>query len=124
MSYLNSVPTIAAQDLSGDTEQYHAITVGGTIAPTASTALGILQNKAKSGREATAGYSGRSRYRAGGTVAAGNRLTVTTSGWLTAVGSNELGIGTALGAVGSGGIGEGIFNFAGALTEVISGHVA
>lgn len=120
--YLESVPIVAGADLSD--LQYRAITVGGTLAPTASTALGILQNKAALGRDTTAGYLGRSRYRAGAAVTAGDRLTVTASGWLTACGSNELGIGTALGNVGSGGIGEGIFNFAGAKTEVISGHLA
>lgn len=122
MSYLNSVPRNAGQDLTAD--QYHAVGVGGTIVATATLALGILQNKPRNGEDATVGVSGRSRYRAGAAVSVGDRLTVTTSGWFTACGSNELGIGTALGAVGSGGIGEGTFNFAGAKTEVVSGHLA
>lgn len=122
MSYRESVPIAATEDLSAS--QYHAIQIGGTLATAAVNAIGILQNKPTSGQDATACYMGRSRYRAGGAVTGGNRLSITTSGWFTAAGSNELGVGTALGTVSSGGIGEGIFMFAGAKTEVVSAHLA
>ena len=122
MSYQESVPVKAGADLSA--AQYKAVTVSGTIAANNTTALGILQNKPDaSGKDATVAYAGRVRYYAGGAVAAGNRLTVTTSGWVTATGSNQIGVGTALGAVSSGGIGEGIFNFTGAKSTVVSGHL-
>ncbi len=122
MGYLMSVPVNAGADLSGS--QYHAIQIAGTIATAPTNTLGILQNKPESGEDATAGWLGRSRFRAGGPVTAGNRLTVGAGGWLMAVGSNELGVGTALQTVNSGAIAEGIFNFAGAITEVISANLA
>jgi len=111
MAYLESIPVVAGADLSDD-EQYKAIAIGGTIAATGAAAIGLLQNKPESGEDAQLGFLGRSRYRAGGAVAAGARLTVTTSGWVTTVGSATFVVGRALGAVSSGGIGEGIFNFA------------
>lgn len=110
MSYLESVPVEAGADLSS--AQYKAIKIDGTIAADAS-AIGILQNKpSASGRDATAGYLGRSRYVAGAAVSAGAQLTVTTSGYMITVTSGTAVVGKALGAVSSGGIGEGIFNFA------------
>ena len=110
MAYLESIPVNAGADLSDD-EQYKAIAIGGTIAATGNTTIGILQNKPKSGEDATLGYAGRSRYRAGAAVAAGGLMTVTGSGWLVTVSSGDVSVGKALGAVSSGGIGEGIFNF-------------
>lgn len=110
MAYLESVPVNAAANLSDD-EQYKAIGVGGTIVATGNTAIGLLQNKPRSGEDATAGYAGRSRYRAGGGVAANALVTVAASGWIVTVASGDMSIGKALGAVSSGGIGEGIFNF-------------
>lgn len=110
MAYLESIPVVATEDLS-DT-QYKAIDIDGTIAQAGTTPIGIQQNKGVSGRDITAGYAGRSRYYAGAAVAAGARLTVTTSGWFTTVASGGQIVGRALAAVSSGGIGEGIFNFA------------
>jgi len=121
MSYLESVPVKATEDLSNT--QYRAISISGTIADSNSEAIGIQQNKGESGRDLTAGYQGRSRFVAGAAVAAGNRVTVATSGYMTAVASNELGCGTALGAVSSGGIGEGIFNFSGVRADVSSSAI-
>lgn len=121
MSYLDSVPVKATEDLS--TTQYRAINIDGTIANNNGEAIGIQQNKGVSGRDLTAGYAGRSRYVAGAAVAAGARVTVATSGYMTSVASNELGCGTALAAVSSGGIGEGIFNFAGVRSDVASANL-
>lgn len=118
MSYLESIPVKATEDLS--TTQYQAINIDGTIANNNGEAIGIQQNKGVSGRDLTAGFLGRSRYKAGDTVTAGARLTVATSGYMTVVASNELGCGTALSAVASGGISEGIFNFAGVRSDVSS----
>lgn len=113
MSYKESVPVVAGEDLSAG--QYHAVGVGGTIVATPAASIGILQNKPKSGEDGEATFSGRSRYRAGAAVAANAQLTVTTSGWLITATSGTAVVGKALAAVSSGGIGEGIFNFAGGL---------
>lgn len=121
MSYLESVPVVAGADLS--TMQYKAVAVGGTIAANNTGALGILQNKPISGQDATVGIAGRSRYVAGAAVSAGDRLTVTTSGFIIEANTTALGAGTALGDVASGGIGEGYFNFAGAKSVVTSSHL-
>ena len=112
MSYLESIPVEAGQDLTA--AQYKAITVGGTIASGA-TAIGILQNKPDNGQDATAGYAGRSRYVAGAGVTAGANLSVTTSGYLITTTSGSPVVGRALAAVSSGGIGEAIINFASGL---------
>lgn len=123
MSYGEDLPVVAGADLSDD-EQYKAITISGTIAASATTALGILQNKPKSGEDAAVRAGGRSRARAGGAITAGNRVTVSASGWITACTSNQLGVGTALQSVSSGSIFEGYFNFAGAKTNVVSAHLS
>jgi len=111
MSYLDSIPVAAGADLSAS--QYKAVTMAGVIAANGNTAAGILQNKpAATGRDATVGYLGRSRYYAGAAVAAGAQLMVTTSGWLITATSGYAVVGKARAAVSSGGIGEGVFNFA------------
>jgi len=101
----------AGEDLSS--RQYHAINVSGTLAANPEAAMGILQNKPNaSGRDASALYAGPSFYRAGGAVAAGDLLTVTTSGWFAVSNSGDQIVGRAISAVASGGSGEGVFNFA------------
>lgn len=116
-TYLQVIGVDAGADLNtgsindGTGTQYKAVTAAGVIAANATTALGILQNKPKSGEDASLGFAGRSRYVAGAAVAVGARLTVTTSGYMTTAGSGDDFIGRALGAVSSGGIGEGAFNF-------------
>lgn len=110
MGYQYSIPVVAGADLSG--QQYKAIAVGGTIAATNTLAMGLLQNKPKSGEDATLAYLGRSKFRAGGAVTAGGAVKVTTSGWIVAVASGDLAAGKALEAVSSGGIGEGVFGIA------------
>jgi hypothetical protein len=105
------IPVAAGEDLSG--AQYAAIEIDGTVAATHIVAKGVLQNKPQSGEAATLTCMGRSKFRAGGTIAVANRLTVTTSGFfVAATASGDQGIGFALGAVASGGIAEGFFNFA------------
>jgi len=110
MSYLESIPLAAGADLSAS--QYKAVVVGGTIAANA-LAMGIQQNKPDaSGKDLTVGYFGRSRYVAKAAINAGALLTVTESGYMSTVTSGQSCIGRAIAAVSSGGIGEGIFNFA------------
>lgn len=110
MSYEESIPVEATEDLSAS--QYHACDIDGTLAQVGDTAIGILQNKPESGEDGQLSYAGRSRYRAGAAITIGARLTSTTSGWFTTCVSGGAILGRALSAVTSGGIGEGIFNFA------------
>jgi hypothetical protein len=112
MSYRDSVPIKAAADLSS--YKYRAVTVGGTLAASGAACIGILQNAAGNGQDATAAYQGRSKYVAGAAVTAGARLGVQSGGWLVTVASGDATqmVGTALGTVSSGETGEAIINFA------------
>lgn len=121
MSYLESIPVDAGVDLSGS--QYKAIQIDGTLATNNSDVAGILQNKPENGEDAGLGILGRTRYVAGGAVTKGNRLQVQSGGWLTAVASNQFGIGTALNTISSGGVGEVFLNNIGAPTTVVSAHL-
>lgn len=117
MGYLDSIPVEATEDLSSSVEgvggQYKAINIDGTFAQAGDLPIGIQQGKAQNGDDATAGYNGRSRFVAGAaTIAAGARLTVANSGYMVTAGSGDDFVGRNLAAVASGGISEGIFNFA------------
>jgi hypothetical protein len=77
-------------------------------------ASGILQphSKPKSGEHGSIGVMGIMKFRAGGAVGAGARVTVTTSGYFTVVVSGGNVVGRAVESVTSGSIGTGIFQFA------------
>ena len=66
-TYLTSVPVVATENLNtgsiddGSGHQYKACDIDGTIAANAGAA-GLLQNKPKSGEDATLGVQGRSRW--------------------------------------------------------------
>lgn len=95
----------------GTGAQYKAIAVGGTIAASNNAAMGLLQNKPRSGEDATVGYAGHMKGVAGAAIAAGARMIVTTSGYLiTAVGA-VVPCGKALTAAASGAEVEGLFDF-------------
>ena len=112
MSYRDSIPVKAAADLS--TFKYRAVTIGGTLAASGAACVGILQNAAGNGQDATVAYQGRSKYVAGAGITAGARLQVQSGGWLITVASGDAAqmVGTALGTVSSGETGEAIINFA------------
>lgn len=110
----------AGADLRG--LQYYAIDVDGDISAN-NGAIGILQNKPNSGEDASICFLGNAKAKAGGTITAGARVRVTTSGFFVACGSNEFGVGKALEAVGSGGVFEGLFNFINGPTSVVSAHL-
>jgi len=120
MSYQDSVPVVATAAI----KQFKAVGIGGTVVATPALALGIAQADAAIGEDVGLVYQGRSRALAGDAITKGDRVTLAASGYIVECGSNELGIGTALQTVTSGSVFEGIFNFAGAKTEVISGHLA
>ena len=83
---------LATEDLSG--AQFKIVTTAGAVAANANAVAGILLNKPESGEHASVAMTGRLKGYAAGTIAAGARLTVTTSGYITTVVS---GSGTAIG---------------------------
>lgn len=121
MSYGEDIQVVAGQDLSS--LQFMAVGIGGTIVATNTLAVGAVQNKPKSGEDCAARFWGRGRFKSGGTVTAGNRFMVTTSGFFIACASNQFGVGTALTTVASGGIFSGLCNFIGAKSTVGSAHL-
>lgn len=110
MSYNDTISVRAGADLTGS--QYLAMEIDGTVAGSALAAVGILGNKPASGEDATIVYQGRSKFVAGGTVAAGGPLAVNSTGFFTAATSTDQVVGTCEIAASSGSITHGIFNFA------------
>lgn len=115
-NYQDNIALQAGADLTST--QYKAVAVGGTIAANNTAAMGIQQNKPRSGEPLTVAMHGRSFYVAAGAIAAGAALIVTTSGYMTTATSGTFPVGRNLEAVSSGGIGEGYFNFANAKTSL------
>lgn len=117
-----SIQLVAGADLNtgdGTGAQFKAVAVAGTIAASGTAAIGLIQNKPKSGEDLEVGYEGHMKGVAGAAITAGSRMIVTTSGYLiTAVGA-VIPCGRALTAASSGATVEGIFNFA--TTGVSSG---
>lgn len=110
----HAIQLVAGADLNtgdGAGAQYKAVAVGGTIAASNTTAIGLLQNKPKNGEDASVGWHGHMKGVAGAGITAGARLIVTTSGYLiTAIGA-VVPCGRALATCASGGTVEGIFDF-------------
>lgn len=111
----HSVTLEAGADLS--TKQYCAVSVnssGKAVACDADDyAAGILQNNPGSGRAATVTYSGVSKAKLGGTVAAGARVTVNASGQIVAATTGDSVLGIALVGGASGEIGSVLIGAAG-----------
>lgn len=101
----------AAEDLN--THLYHAIALNDCkIANTAEEASGILLSKPESGEFGRLAYCGEIKFKAGGAISQGDKLTVATSGYFTTAESNDAVLGEAKAAVTSGSVGTGIFEFA------------
>jgi hypothetical protein len=89
----------AAADLSG--KQYHFVRGSAAFATnqasdaTASSVLGVLQNKPASGREATIAFMGGSKVVAGGAITANDIITTNSSGRAATVASGQMGLGRA-----------------------------
>jgi len=108
-STLNSTFTFtAAADLRG--KQFLGVTVAGALPTGPGTLAGIIQSKPNTGEFGAAVYFGESEARAGDTIAKGDRLTYTTSGFVACT-SGGISIGRALAACASGGIFRGLFDF-------------
>lgn len=94
---------LAAQDLTVADCIYHAVTFGGTIAPSTSRVAGVLRSKAKSGEQVSVVYQGITKVMAGAAVSTlGYPLTVTASGWFIAASSGGPTVGRALATAASG----------------------
>ncbi len=106
-----SVTKVAGEDLSAAPQFIAVNLTDGKAAANPQAAGGILQNKPKSGEHASLFYAGESEFRAGGTVTAGMRLTVTASGYFVAPASGGYSVGKAIDACASGSIGRGLFDF-------------
>lgn len=112
----NFVTTLAAgEDLYADGYRYHAIALNdGKLAVNGEEASGILLNKPKSGEHLELGYGGEMPFAAGQAISAGEKLTVTTSGWFMKADSLDPGdiiVGECKVTVTSGSLGTGIFWF-------------
>lgn len=94
---LSAVPfTVVGADTSNDSA---------VVAATSATAavVGVLRNKPKAGQAALVRMSGTSKVTAGGTIAAGDRVTPTTGGKVittTSAGNTVVGIALAAAVTG------------------------
>lgn len=108
----------AGADLS--TMQYKVISVAGTIAAVSTAAVGILQNKPKSGEQASVAYHGRMKGYAAAAIPVGKGVAVTTSGFIKLVQSGEVAVGLTLAAANSGDLVPIVANFI-SFTAITSG---
>ncbi len=103
---------VAGEDLNTAGHRYHAIALDDAkLGNNGRETAGILLNKPKSGESLTLGYFGEMKFPAGAGLSAGNKLTVTTSGWFIAAASGSWIVGKVKSAVTSGSLGVGLFNF-------------
>jgi len=109
----------AGEDLTAN--QYSAIALSdGKVANEGLEASGILLNKPKNGEFLTLGYFGEIKFRAGVGLSVGDRLRVTTSGYMISAASGYYFAGRAKAAVTSGSLGTGFFNFVAPVYQVSS----
>ena len=104
------ITVTALEDLSAN-QHYAFANDDGKLANNGEEALGIIDNKPQSGEPASVAYAGVSKFKAGGAITRGGKLTVTTSGFIVAGDSGSYIVGEALETVSSGSIGTGVFNF-------------
>jgi len=109
-------PILVTREAGADLSslQYYVVALNdGARAINGEEALGILQNKPKINEFASIGVMGVMKYRAGGAISIGNKLKVDSNSTIIIASSGSLAVGRALNTVTSGGIGQGLFNFAG-----------
>ncbi len=100
----------ALEDLNS--HQYVAFALNdGKVANNPQEASGILYNKPKNTEFAEIVYFGECKFKAGGAISAGGKITVSTSGYFTNAGSFDVNVGTCKVAVTSGSVGTGFFDF-------------
>jgi len=115
MSIYTDETFVANADLTG--KQY-SIVVNSTgnrvgLSGAAAAAVGVLQDKPNTGEFGTVRVAGRSRVRAGGTIADGGLFTSDATGGAVAVASGGYALGHAITGVASGGTFTGNINHAG-----------
>lgn len=108
------IAIVAGADLRA--AQYKAVAVGGTIAANNTDTIGLLQNKPNTGEGASLAYAGHMKGVAGAALTAGNRVKVTTSGYLAVVASGDGSCGKVLTTCTSGSTVEILADFVGAAT--------
>ncbi len=96
----------------------------GKIANSGEEASGILMNKPANGEGVSCGTVGDLPFQAGGAITKGNKLTVTTSGYVITAGSGYHIVGKAITTTTSGSVGRGQFNFNTAIYAMSSDFVA
>lgn len=106
---MDVIGVVAGADLSA--AQYKIVAVGGTIAATNLTALGVLLNKPQSGEAASVAYEGHVKVYAGAAIIAGAGLKVTTSGYAITATSGSGVFGKALDTVSSGSLVSALVDF-------------
>ena len=102
----------ATINLDNSIAQYVAVSPDGGIATTGKTTSGILQGKARIGESMAVLSVGFSKFRAASGLSAGDRLTITTSGWMLKADSGYHIVGRCLANVTSGSVGSGVFQCA------------
>lgn len=96
---------VAGEDLIDRDAIHRAVSIAGTITPTARLAIGVLKSKCLSGNHAAVCYEGITKLPAAAAIgSAGAPLTVTTSGWFTGATSGQYTIGRSLSTAASGDI--------------------
>lgn len=95
----DTLTVVATQDLSA--HQFKAVTLAGAVAGTTAAAMGIQQDKPRSGDHMTIGYKGQMKAYAGGAVNSGAQLGVAASGYLVTVTASAY-VGVALASASSG----------------------
>jgi hypothetical protein len=104
--WIQNITVNAGEDLDGANQQYVAIALDdGKVANNAQEAIGVLQNKPKSGEDATTTFIGETFFRAGAAVAVGAAVTVTTSGYHITATSGDASVGQCKIAATSGSVG-------------------
>jgi len=99
-------PFTAGEALNTDGHEGIAIALAdGKVANNGQEATGILSDKPASGQNGSMIIIGIGKGRAGGTLVAGGSVTVSTSGYFTAITSGHAAVGIAMEAVTSGSLG-------------------
>lgn len=101
---------LATTDLSEQTFKAVDI-ITGALAAGPKTAVGILQNKPLANEHASVGFQGLMKYVAGGAIAKGAALTVSTDGLFTTASSSSIVVGISLETAVTGAIASGLFDF-------------
>lgn len=123
-----TITLVAGQDLSnavrGTGALYKVISIeSGALALATSKPAGLLQQGGLTGAHVTVGFDGAQKYTAGAAVALGAKLAMADSGYLVTVASGSKVVGSALTVAVSGGVHEGLFNFATPYTAINSNDI-